>query len=212
MKQQREVDRIKAQPLRQADLAQQPMVQFTRWYRQAEDVKLSLPHAMSLATADENGRVASRLVLLRHFDERGFVFFTSLETSKVWDIAKNLQVALLFPWLLLERQVRVEGTAVPLSRGETLRHFLSRPRASQLAVWFTQQSGAVSSRAVLQKQWAAMKQKYRQGRIPLPDSWGGYRVQPRRVEFWQGRADAVHDRFEYLRQADGSWTIMRLRP
>lgn len=199
-------------PLRRADLAAEPMAQFGCWYEQAWAANLPQPHAMSLATATPDGRVSSRLVLLRSFDEAGFVFFTGLETQKVSDMRANPQVALLFPWLLLNRQVRVEGTAVSLSTTQTLRSFLSRPRHSQLEAWFTQTGGAVSSRAVLRAKWAEVQGKFRTGKIPLPTGWGGYRVQPRRAEFWQGRADGLHDRFVYQQQEDGAWLIQRLLP
>ncbi len=205
-------EKLMATPLRRADLAVEPLAQFAHWFAQAWEAELPQPHAMSLATATPQGRVSSRLVLLRSFDEAGFVFFTGLETQKVREIAANPQVALLFPWLLLKRQVRVEGTAVPLSTAQTLQFFLSRPRDSQLEAWFTQAGGVVSSRAVLKGKWAEMKEKFRAGEVPLPSGWGGFRVQPQRVEFWQGRPDGVHDRFAYRRQQEGGWLIERLRP
>lgn len=199
-------------PIRRADLATEPMAQFARWYEEAWAANLPQPHAMSLATSTLQGRVSSRLVLLRSFDEAGFVFFTGLETQKVSEMRDNPQVALLFPWLLLRRQVRVEGTAVPLSTAQTLRFFLSRPRHSQLEAWFTQAGGVASSRAVLRAKWAEVKKKFQAGEVSLPTGWGGYRVQPWRVEFWQGHADGLHDRFSYQRQEDGTWLIQRLLP
>ncbi len=198
-------------PLNRTDLAADPLAQFAKWYAQAWEAELPQPHAMSLATATPEGRVSSRLVLLRSFDEAGFVFFTGLETQKVREMRANAQVALLFPWLLLNRQVRVEGTAVPLSAAQTLQYFLSRPRDSQLGAWFTQTGGVVSSKAVLRAKWAEVKEKFRAGEVPLPSGWGGYRVRPQRIEFWQGRTDGLHDRFSYWQQEDG-WLIKRLRP
>lgn len=199
-------------PLQRADLAAHPVDQFAAWYEQAQQAALPQPHAMTLATANNQGVVSSRLVLLRTFDQDGFVFFTGLETQKAQDIATNDRVALLFPWLLLERQVRVQGTAVPLSTAAALRFFLTRRRGSQLGAWLTQTEGVVTSRAVLQAKWAELKRRFQDDRIPLPTAWGGYRVVPRRVEFWQGRAHGLHDRFVYAGTTAGAWDVQRLLP
>lgn len=194
------------------DLNSDPIIQFGDWYQQAFDNNLRQPNAMSLATADSNGNVSSRLVLLRTFDKDGFVFFTGYETKKAQAIAENPNVALLFPWLQLNRQVRIEGTAVPISKRDSLQFFATRPRGSQLGAWLTQSSEVITSRQVLQGKMAELKQKFRDGRIPLPDKWGGYRVVPQRFEFWQAGQDALHDRFEYSRVAKQSWEIKRLLP
>ncbi len=164
---------LMAAPLDQANLAADPVAQFGQWFAQAHEAELPQPHAMSLATATPQGCVSLRLVLLRAFDEGGFLFFTGLETQKVREMRANPQVALLFPWLLLNRQVRVEGTAVALSTAQTTKFFLSRPRHSQLGAWFTQAGGMVSSRAILRAKWAALQEKFRAGEVPLPSGWGG---------------------------------------
>ena len=203
---------ISTAPFNRADLADDPIVQFERWYEEAQLAQLPQPNGMSLATAVASGRVTSRMVIMRQVDERGFVFFTGLNTQKVADINENAQVALLFPWLLLNRQVRIEGTAVALPQRETWQYFLSRSPNSQLGAWFTQSAGVLSSKGVLKAKWAEMKRKFSDGQIPLPSGWGGYRVQPNRVEFWNGRRDGLHDRFEYTRQTDSTWHIQRLHP
>ena len=150
--------------------------------------------------------------MLRIFDERGFVFFTGLETQKAQDIGENENVSLLFPWLMLERQVRVAGTAVSLPKAEALKFFLSRSRGSQMGMWLAQSSEVISSRTVMQSKLAELKQKFGEGQVPLPSAWGGYRVIPRRFEFWQGHVDHLHDRFEYLLDERGNWVIKRLLP
>ncbi|MCA9957807.1 MAG: pyridoxamine 5'-phosphate oxidase [Anaerolineales bacterium] len=199
-------------PMQRANLCPNPVEQFAQWWQQAEAAAQPQPQAMSLATADTAGRVSSRLVLLRAFDTRGFVFFSGYETKKGRDMAVNAQVALLFPWLLLQRQVRVEGTAVQLSAAESWQYFLTRSRASQVGAWLTQTDGVVSSRALLKSKWAEMMHRFQQGEIPLPTAWGGYRVQPQYLEFWQGHDDDLPDRFAYTRQADSSWVVARLLP
>ncbi len=197
-------------PLR--DLNPDPIIQFNDWYQQARDNNLVQPNAMSLATADSSGTVSSRLVLLRIFDQNGFVFFSGYGTAKAQAIAENSNVALLFPWLQLNRQVRIEGTAVPISKKESLQFFATRPRGSQLGAWLTQSSEVITSRQILRGKMAELKQKFRDGRIPLPDKWGGYRVLPTRFEFWQASQDGLHDRFEYSHITDQLWEIKRLLP
>ncbi len=194
------------------DLNSDPIIQFGDWYQQAFDNNLRQPNAMSLATADSNCNVSSRLVLLRTFDKDGFVFFTGYETKKAQAIAENPNVALLFPWLQLNRQVRIEGTAVQISKQETLKYFATRPRGSQLGAWLTQSSEVITSRQVLKGKMAEIKRKFHDGRIPLPEKWGGYRVIPQRFEFWQASADGLHDRFEYFHAEEQNWKITRLLP
>jgi pyridoxamine 5'-phosphate oxidase len=188
-----------------------PFAQFELWLEEAQAADLPYPNAMSLATASPAGEASSRIVLLRYFDDRGFVFFSATNTLAARQMAENPQVALLFPWLALERQVKVRGTAVSISTSESLRFFASRRRESQMGTWLAQEGGVVTSRAVLQAKWATIKRQFRDGQVAMPDFWGGYRIVPQTIEFWQGAADGLHDRFVYIRQ-DSEWEIMRLTP
>ena len=167
---------------------------------------------MSLATVGQDLRPRVRTVLLKIFDERGFVFFTNYESRKARQIAENENVSLLFPWLALERQVIVCGTAEKISTAESLAYFVTRPRGSQLGAWVSAQSSVITTRSLLEQKWEEMKRKFGEGQVPLPDFWGGYRVVPRDIEFWQGRPSRLHDRFSYTRQPDGTWKIERLSP
>ncbi len=198
--------------LRREELKPDPIAQFTLWLDEACRAGIVEPTAMSLATASSGGRPLVRTVLLKGLDARGFVFFTNLESRKARQINENPYVSLLFPWLPLERQVIVTGTATKVSVAESLKYFLTRPRGSQLAAWASKQSTAISSRQVLKMEWEQLKQKFNAGQIPLPSFWGGYRVRPETIEFWQGGQDRLHDRFEFTRQPDGSWSIERLAP
>ncbi|MEY4590223.1 MAG: hypothetical protein RL497_2299 [Pseudomonadota bacterium] len=198
--------------LRRGALAASPFEQFERWMSDAISSKIPDPTAMCLATVDAQHRPHQRLVLLKQSSPQGLVFFTNLSSAKAQDITANPQVSLHFPWHMMERQVRVEGTAVKLSVKEALAYFITRPEESQIAAWASPQSQTISSRSVLLQQFHAMKEKFKQGAIPLPDFWGGFRVVPERFEFWQGGASRLHDRFEYQRQDDTSWAINRLAP
>ena len=191
------------------DLKISPIEQFSLWFSQAVDAEIIEPTAMSLATADDS--ISIRTVLLKYFDEKGFVFFTNYESKKSRQIQKNPQAAILFPWLALERQVKIIGRVERISNLESLKYFSSRPKDSQLGAWASEQSARISSRSVLIEQFASMKKKFSKGDIPLPDFWGGYRVVPQSIEFWQGRANRLHDRFIYERQ-ESEWTISRLSP
>ena len=196
--------------LRRADLDDDPFKQFELWFKQAEDLGVIEPSAMSLATADKS-EISLRTVLLKYFDRQGFVFFTNYESKKSKQIEFNSQVALLFPWLALERQIKISGRAERVSTIESLKYFASRPKDSQLGAWASQQSSHLSSRQVLLSQFEAMKNKFKQGDVPLPDFWGGYRVVPDTIEFWQGRENRLHDRFAYSKSGD-DWLINRLAP
>lgn len=198
--------------LERDDLADNPMEQFARWMQQTIATNIPDPSAMTVATVDAEGQPSQRIVLLKHADERGFVFYTNLSSRKAQDLAHNAKISLHFPWHLLERQVKVCGTAERLSSAEVLKYFVSRPRESQLGAWSSHQSRPISSRALLMQQFEAMKRKFAQGDIPLPDFWGGYRVRPHLIEFWQGGQHRLHDRFQYRLAADGSWQIERLEP
>lgn len=196
--------------LRRDDLDADPFAQFELWFKQAEQENITEPSAMSLATSDGID-VSIRTVLLKYFDQNGFVFFTNYGSKKAKQIAVNAHVALLFPWLMLERQVKITGRAEKISAAESLKYFASRPKDSRLGAWASPQSSRVSSRQFLLSQFEAMKDKFKQGEIPLPDFWGGYRVVPETIEFWQGRENRLHDRFIYEKE-DGEWSINRLAP
>ena len=201
-----------ARALDLADLDANPFAQFDHWMREAIETQVIEPNAMTLATADAAGRPAVRTVLLKGFDQRGFVFYSNYESAKARDLAANPKVALLFPWLALERQVSAMGIAQKITAAESLKYFLSRPRESQIGAWASRQSEVISTRALLESKFAEMKARFANGEFPLPDQWGGYRVTPQSFEFWQGRPNRLHDRFKYTLQSDGSWTIARLMP
>lgn len=201
-----------AQPLRRENLCAEPVAQFEAWMNEAVAAGVLEPNAMTLATATRDGHPLVRTVLLKGLDERGFVFFTNLESRKARHIAENPHVSLLFPWLALERQVVVTGTAEKLPLAEAAKYFLTRPHESRLAAWASRQSAVIASRKVLEMEWQRLKAKFASGEVPLPSFWGGFRVRPETVEFWQGGAHRLHDRFQYTRDDNGSWLIARLAP
>ena len=194
------------------DLDDDPIVQFETWFRYACDTVPLDPNAVTLATVDQDNRPSSRTVLLKSFDERGFVFYTNYESRKAADMAHNPNVSLLFFWSEAARQVKIRGTAERIPMKESLAYFLSRPRGSQIGAWVSAQSSVISSRSLLENKFQEIKQKFRNKDVPLPSFWGGYRVVPVEIEFWQGRRNRLHDRFEYTRQQDDSWQIERLAP
>ena len=193
------------------DLDDDPIRQFDRWFEEARSAGLHEPNAMSLATANASGELGIRTVLLKLYDARGFVFFTNYGSRKARDIAENAHVALLFPWIPLERQVKITGRAEKIATAESLRYFQSRPRGSQIGAWVRNQSQPLTSRQMLEGTFRKMQEKFREGKVPLPDFWGGYRVVPETIEFWQGRQNRLHDRFEYRRSGEG-WDVRRLMP
>jgi pyridoxamine 5'-phosphate oxidase len=197
--------------LRRVDLEADPVQQFQKWFQQALDAQLLEPTAMTLATADQQGRLSARIVLLKGLDERGFVFFTNYESRKGRELAENPNAALVFYWADLERQVRVRGTAARISREESEKYFTGRPRGHRLGTWVSTQSEVISDRTVLEKRLKEFEQQYPDV-VPLPPFWGGYVLSPAEIEFWQGRCNRLHDRFRYTKQADGSWLIERLAP
>ncbi len=198
--------------LRRGNLTPEPVAQFRQWFEEAVKAELLEPNAMVLATTDGT-RPSSRTVLLKAFDERGFVFFTNYESRKAHDIAINPHVSLLFPWYPLERQVGILGVAERISAAESLADFASRPQGSRLGAWVSHQSSIISSRKLLEMKWQEIKHKFQRGEIPLPSFWGGFRVVPHEVEFWQGRENRLHDRFRYSRKMGiADWSIERLAP
>jgi len=199
-------------PLLIEELESDPIVQFEKWFREAWDENYPMPHAMSLATASAEGLPTVRTVLLKGYDSNGFVFFTNYGSRKAKQISNNPQAALLFPWVRLGRQVTVAGRVEKISKSASVQYFLSRPRGSQLSAWASAQSTVISSRAILESAFATVKRRFADGEVPLPDFWGGYRVDPDSIEFWQNRKDRLHDRFLYNREENGAWRIDRLTP
>jgi pyridoxamine 5'-phosphate oxidase len=198
--------------LRRRDLEDDPFREFERWFGSACDADIDEPNAMSLSTSTATGKVSSRMVLLKLWDADGFVFFTNHESRKAREIAENAHVALLFYWQTLHRQIRIEGTATRVSMRESLTYFATRPRGSQLGAWCSAQSSVISSREMLQSKLEEIKRKFQNREVPLPSMWGGYRVVPDAMEFWQAGEDRLHDRFRYSRQADETWLLERLAP
>ena len=198
--------------LNRDDLLDSPIDQFNVWMQQAVDMGLRDPTAMTLATVSAGGQPSQRIVLLKQLDDLGLIFFTNYESRKAREIADNPKVSLHFPWHDIERQIKICGSAEKLSAAESLKYFLTRPRESQIAAWASSQSSAISSRSFLLNQFESIKQKFSAGEVPLPDFWGGFRVTPNEMEFWQGGKYRLHDRFRYNLQGDSSWLIQRLSP
>ncbi|MET0261905.1 MAG: pyridoxamine 5'-phosphate oxidase [Rariglobus sp.] len=198
--------------LLEKDLARDPFRQFDKWFQEAEAAKLNEPNAMTLATATKDGRPSARTVLLKGVDGRGFVFFTNYESRKGRELAENPRATLLLPWIAIERQVTIEGVLTKVSREESAAYFHTRPRASQLGAWVSQQSSIITGREVLEEAMKALEKKHAGAEIPLPPAWGGYRLAPETVEFWQGRRSRLHDRLRYRREGTGDWLVERLAP
>ena len=197
--------------LSKSDVDPDPVEQFRRWFDEALEADLHEPNAMTVATAAPDGRPSARVVLLKVFDERGFVFYTNYEGRKGRELEENPRAALLFYWGELERQVRIEGTVSRTSEGESDAYYASRPRGSRLGAWASEQSRAVEGREVLEGRARDLEVEYEGREVPRPAFWGGYRVEPEVVEFWQGRESRLHDRISY-RRGDGGWEIERLQP
>lgn len=200
--------------LRRADLAANPIAQFQKWLEQAaaalaqNEIDVT---AVALATADKNGKSSSRIVLLKNLDERGFTFFTNYDSRKGRELSENPNAAMTFFWPELERQICVAGAVEKISREESENYFKSRPRGSQLSAWVSNQSDVVADRAALEIRWNEMEKKF-PAEIPLPQNWGGFVLKPERIEFWQGRPNRLHDRFQYTKLSGHSWRLERLAP
>jgi len=201
-----------ARGLHREDLSDDPVEVFEKWFQQATELKVHEPNAMTLATLSPENMPSQRTVLLKAFDQKGFTFFTNYESRKAAHIATNPAVCLLFPWITLERQVIIQGRAEKISTAESLKYFATRPRESQIGAWVSNQSEIISSRKILIQKLDEIKAKFKGGEIPIPSFWGGYRVVPETIEFWQGGPARVHDRFLYTRKSGGDWKIDRLSP
>jgi pyridoxamine 5'-phosphate oxidase len=197
--------------LDEADVSHDPVVEFARWFAEARDAEVHEPNAMSLATATADGIPSVRIVLLKDFDERGFVFFTDYRSQKGRELEENPRAALAFYWGELERQVRIAGPVTRTSPEESAAYFATRPLGSRLGAWISHQSRVIPSRLVLEEALRTVEARFGDGAVPLPEHWGGYRLRPTALEFWQGRPSRLHDRIRYLRQADG-WRVERLSP
>jgi len=198
--------------LNEADVDQNPIFQFKKWFEEATHAQLPEPNAMSLASVSISGKPSNRIVLLKGYDEHGFVFFTNYESRKGQELAVNPNVSLLFFWPELERQIRIEGVAEKISSTESMNYFFSRPVLSQLGAWASFQSTVIEGRNIIEKKLSELKDKFSGNEIPFPAFWGGYRVKPESFEFWQGRRSRLHDRIFYEKNVLSNWTIKRLSP
>jgi pyridoxamine 5'-phosphate oxidase len=198
--------------LHEQDLLPDPIALVQRWFADAQAAGVEQHDAMTLATATPDGRPSARAVLLKGIDARGFAFYTNCESRKARELDENPQAALVLLWIPLQRQVRVTGSVERVGEEESDAYFATRPRGSQLGAWASAQSRPLPQRAELEQRWAALDERYGGQAVPRPPHWGGYRVEPREIELWQGRANRLHDRFLYTRAADGGWTHVRLAP
>lgn len=200
------------QGLNETDIDPNPFKQFRTWFDQALEAQLPEPNAMTLTTVTADGRPAARIVLLKHFDEQGFVFYTNYKSQKGQELAQNPWAAFVFWWAELERQVRIEGYTQKVSDQESDAYFQSRPWGSRLGSWVSQQSQVIHDREVLEDRLQELTVEYQDQDVPRPTHWGGYRLNPTSIEFWQGRPNRLHDRLRYRRLGDDNWLVERLSP
>ena len=205
-------DRNELPELNEASVDPDPIKQFARWFGDATAAGLKLPNAMTLATATPDGGPSARVVLLKGFDADGFVFYTNYESQKGRELEANPRAALCFYWSGLDRQVRISGSVTKTTQEESEAYFHTRPVDSQLGAWASNQSAVIASRAALEEKMRQLMREYEGGEVPLPPYWGGYRLAPDVIEFWQSRLSRLHDRLRYRRQANGDWLIERLSP
>lgn len=198
--------------LSETSLADNPITMFKTWLNDAIDANIPDPTAMTVATVDEKGQPSQRIVLLKDVTEKGFLFYTNLGSRKARELASNPRISLHFPWFFMERQVRVCGVAEKLSTAENAKYFFSRPKDSQLAAFASRQSQPIATRELLMTQFQQLKTKFANKALPVPDFWGGFRVVPHQIEFWQGGEDRLHDRFEFNLDDNGNWFSQRLMP
>ncbi len=189
-----------------------PYKQFEKWFTEAQKGELLEPNAMVLSTVDTSNQPFQRTVLMKALDSDGIVFYTNYKSRKALQIQENAKVSILFPWYAMERQVCIQGVAEKVSTAMSLKYFTSRPHGSQLGAWVSQQSAVISSRSILEMKLAEIKQKFKEGKVPLPDFWGGYKIKPTSFEFWQGRQSRLHDRLIYEKDTADDWKIARLAP
>lgn len=201
-----------AKGLHREDLLTDPIEQFASWFQQATELGIHEPNAMTLATVSSDGTPSQRTVLLKAFDRKGFTFFTNYQSRKAQHIIANPSVCILFPWITLERQVIIQGHAEKIPASESLKYFTTRPRDSQIGAWVSNQSEVITSRKILLQKLDEIRTKFANGEIPLPSFWGGFRIVPKTIEFWQGGSARIHDRFLYSKQNDETWKIDRLAP
>jgi len=194
------------------DLTPEPFALFERWLQNVVDANLADPTAMTVATVDEEGQPSQRIVLLKDFDETGFVFYTNTGSKKAQDLSHNSKISLHFPWTMLDRQVKVLGIAQPLSTSEVAKYFMSRPKPSQIAAWASAQSRPIDSKQLLLQKFSEATAKFAKDEVPLPSFWGGYRIVAHQIEFWQGGEHRLHDRFVYTKTPAGNWQTQRLMP
>jgi len=197
--------------LNKSDVDRNPIKQFAKWYDEARAAGIAETDAMTLATATKDGKPSARIVLLKSFDDRGFVFYTNYESRKATDLAENPRACLVAYWLTQKRQVRIEGFVEQISEDESEEYFQTRPLGSKIGAWASNQSEVVESRDELEQRYAELSERYGED-VPRPPHWGGYRIKPESIEFWQGRENRLHDRLRYQLQADGTWLIERLGP
>jgi pyridoxamine 5'-phosphate oxidase len=202
----------KLQTLSEADVAADPFLQFDKWWDEAVKSEIDEVNAMTLATVDAEGLPAARIVLLKGYDKNGFIFFTNYNSSKGKELAQHPNACLVFFWKEMERQVRISGTTEKISTEESIAYFNSRPDGSKIGAWASPQSLAVAGQAWLKETFKYYRERFKHGEIPKPPHWGGYRVKPFKIEFWQGRPSRLHDRIQYTLQDKGTWKIERLAP